>query len=110
MGCKPIHKMPIRERAKQFMPFSPLKGLEDAIVAQEMKVLKRPRASISSDQAEMLNRKMQEVQLGDEISLTHYEKGVYVTTFGKIEEINMTKQYIKTNGKNIMFSDIFDIM
>ena len=29
MPSKPKFKMPIEERAKQFMPFSALKGLED---------------------------------------------------------------------------------
>ena len=102
--------MPIRERAKQFMPFSPLKGLEDAIAAQEFKTLKRPRATISSDHEETLNRKLQDVYLGEEISLTHYEKGEYITTFGEVKEINTNNQYLKIKNKTVMFCDIFDVV
>ncbi len=110
MGRKPIHKMPISERAKQFMPFSPLKGLEDAIAKKEMEALKRPRAILSADAEELLNRKMQEIYTGDEITLVYYEKGVYVTTCGQVEEINTNNRYFKIKDKIIMFYDVFDIV
>lgn len=35
MASKPKHKMPIEDRAKQFMPFAALKGLPDALAAKE---------------------------------------------------------------------------
>ena len=110
MGCKPLHKMPIRERAKQFMPFSPLKGLEEAITAQERNLLKRPRATLSPDHEEVLNQKMQELYSGDYITLTHYENGVYITTCGEVEEINTTNRYFKIKDKFIMFCDVFDVV
>lgn len=38
MANKPKHKMPIEERAKQFMPFTALKGLPEALAAKEKTV------------------------------------------------------------------------
>lgn len=38
MANKPKHKMPIEERAKQFMPFAALKGLPEALAAREKTV------------------------------------------------------------------------
>lgn len=35
MASKPRNKMPIEERAKQFMPFAALKGLPEALAAKE---------------------------------------------------------------------------
>ena len=35
MASKPKNKMPIEERAKQFMPFAALRGLPDALAAKE---------------------------------------------------------------------------
>ncbi len=35
MGSKPKNKMPIADRAKQFMPFAALKGLPEALAARE---------------------------------------------------------------------------
>ncbi len=110
MGCKPLHKMPIKERAKQFMPFSPLKGLEEAIAQKEMEMLKRPRAIVSPDHEETLNTKMQDIYLGDEVTFTHYERGIYITTCGEVEEINLNNRYFKIKDKIIMFCDIFDIV
>ncbi len=38
MANKPRHKMPVEERAKQFMPFAALKGLPEALAAKEKTV------------------------------------------------------------------------
>ena len=35
MASKPKHKMPIEERAKQFMPFAALSGLPEALAKKE---------------------------------------------------------------------------
>lgn len=35
MGKRPAQRMPIEERAKQFMPFAALKGLNEALAAAE---------------------------------------------------------------------------
>ena len=50
MASKPKNKMPIEERAKQFMPFAALRGLPDALAAKE-KVLV-PRIELSPEMAE----------------------------------------------------------
>ena len=42
---RPKNKMPISERAKQFMPFSALKGLDEAIAKKEQEHLKNLEAN-----------------------------------------------------------------
>lgn len=39
MANKPRNKMPIEERAKQFMPFAALKGLPEALAAKERQIM-----------------------------------------------------------------------
>lgn len=39
MANKPGNKMPIEERAKQFMPFAALKGLPEALAAKEEQIM-----------------------------------------------------------------------
>ena len=39
MACKPKNKMPIADRAKQFMPFAALKGLPEALAAKGVREL-----------------------------------------------------------------------
>ncbi len=50
MASKPKSKMPVSERAKQFMPFSALKGLEEAI---EKKIQKHEANQPSSGKEQM---------------------------------------------------------
>ena len=50
MASKPKNKMPIDERAKQFMPFAALRGLPDALAAKE-KILV-PKMELSPEMEE----------------------------------------------------------
>lgn len=52
MANKPKHKMPIEDRAKQFMPFAALKGLPDALAAKEKVTV--PGIELSVEMAEKL--------------------------------------------------------
>ncbi len=44
MASRPKNKMPVQERAKQFMPFSALKGLDEAIAKIEEEHFKKLEA------------------------------------------------------------------
>ena len=56
MASKPKHKMPIEDRAKQFMPFAALKGLPDALAAKEKITV--PKVELSEEMAEESGRKI----------------------------------------------------
>ena len=58
MASKPKHKMPIEDRAKQFMPFAALKGLPEALAAKEKDTV--PKIELSGEMAEELDQKMHE--------------------------------------------------
>lgn len=47
MANKPRSKMPIEDRAKQFMPFAALKGLPEALAAKEKAV--SPKYELSKE-------------------------------------------------------------
>ena len=53
MACKPKHKMPVEDRAKQFMPFAALKGLPDALAARERIIV--PKTELSEEMAQELD-------------------------------------------------------
>lgn len=44
VGNKPREKMPLSKRAKQFMPFAALSGLDDALRQKEWEVEARQKA------------------------------------------------------------------
>ena len=47
MAAKPKYPMPVSQRAKQFMPFSALKGLEEALEKKERLALSKSLSSPS---------------------------------------------------------------
>ncbi|MCR5538944.1 MAG: hypothetical protein K6F13_06700 [Lachnospiraceae bacterium] len=74
MGNKPRGKMPVSERAKQFAPFSALRGLEEALELQEqLFVTANEPEHVTVDEAEynerMLSLKMITRLEGDEDKL-----------------------------------------
>ena len=56
MASKPKHKMPIEDRAKQFMPFAALKGLPEALAAKEKIAV--PKTELSMEKVEEPNQKI----------------------------------------------------
>ena len=90
MPKKPINKMPVSDRAKQFMPFSALKGLDEALRTKEKIVV--PKVELSPEMAEELDYKMHLLEKGK------------VTTI-----IYQTSRVIQIVNTKIRFDDIFDI-
>ena len=66
-------KMNREERAKQFMPFAALKGYPEALRKKEKVVV--PRAEVSEEYAEVLNRKVKKVKKNDMITVIYFSKG-----------------------------------
>ena len=62
MAAKPKNKMPIADRAKQFMPFAALKGLPEALAAKE-KILVQ-KVELSPEMEEELDRRMHLIRRG----------------------------------------------
>lgn len=61
MGTK-RKKMTIQERAKQFMPFSPLNGLQKALREKEESINKIERPQLSEDLIESINIKLKDLE------------------------------------------------
>ena len=109
MGVKPLAKMPVKERAKQFMPFSALKGLEDAIYKKEQQRLKVPKKILSEEQYEILNQTMREINEGEQIEICYYRNGKYHTCSGILETVDKQASHLTINGKEIMFNEVYNI-
>ena len=67
MGKKPKTRMDQTQRAKQFMPFAALKGLEEEIALAEFRPV--DKVEFCDDAAEELDRRLREVRPGDMVSL-----------------------------------------
>lgn len=108
MSSKPKHKMPIEERAKQFMPFSALKGLEEALAEKEKIVV--PKIELSEDSAMELDRKMHALGCGKITTIVYYNKKEYLKLTGMVAKIDQDNRILQIVNTKISFDDIYDIV
>lgn len=101
-------KMSREDRAKQFMPFAALKGYSDALRKKEKVVV--PRAEVSEEYAEVLDRKLRKVKKKDIITVIYFHNGEYMKKTGMVSRIDETARVLKIVNTKIGFDDIYDIV
>ena len=97
----------MENRAKQFIPFSALKGYEDALRAKEKVVV--PKIELSDEKKEELNRKLQQVQKNDMITVVYFHQNEYLQMEGMVSRIDKDARILKVVNTRIAFSDIYDL-
>ena len=107
MAEKARPSMPISNRAKQFAPFSALKGLEEAI--EEKRIKKTQRLTLTERQAEILNSRLARLSAGDTVYIMHYTRGGYIKRTVRVYDVDISKKAVVTDGENIFFEDIYAI-
>ena len=107
MAPKRQNKMPIEERAKQFMPFAALKGLPDAL-AQKEKVLV-PKIELSPEMEEELDRQMHLLSKGKMASVVYFHKGEYIKITGLVARMDETSRLLQIVNTKIRFEDILQV-
>lgn len=108
MAGKPKQKMSIEERAKQFMPFSALKGLNEALAEKEKIVV--PKIELSEDGAMELDRKMHSLERGKIATVVYYDKENYLKITGMVAKIDEDCRILQIVNTKIIFDDIYDII
>ena len=94
-------------RAKQFMPFTSLKGYFDLI--REEQRIKEPKKSLSEEGATVLSFKLNQVKKGMLVKITYYNVDAYETMEGIVSNFDDTFRNITVVKKMIPFDDILDI-
>lgn len=107
MASKPREKMPIEERAKQFMPFAALRGLPDAL-AQKEKVLV-PKIELSPEMEEELDRQMHRLAKGQMACVVYFHQGEYIKITGLVARIDETSRLLQIVNTKIPFEDILQV-
>lgn len=100
-------KMPRQERAKQFMPFSALKGYKEALRSKEKVVVSK--ADLSDEYKEELDRKLRLIQKNDIVTVVYYNKNEYIKISGMVSRIDKTSRILKIVNTKISFDDLYDI-
>jgi hypothetical protein len=99
--------MTTAERAKQFMPFSALKGLDVALAAKERIIVSK--IDLSEDMSELLNQKMHLVQKGTLLTVIYFDTDTYLQKTGMVTAIDETARILQVVDTKISFDDIYDL-
>ena len=101
--------MPVSERAKQFMPFSALTGLGKALELKERELMLTEKREPSEERAQKLNQCLNELEKGNEATVTYFSGGEYLTVSGVVTEMDKTRRRLAVGEVKIAFDDIYDI-
>lgn len=96
-------------RAKQFLPFDALKGLQEAL--REKEVEYEEKKDLSEDTLNNLNDKFNQIDNGSFVKITFYKNGKYSEIKGRVTNIDYIKKKIQINKEyNINICDIVSIL
>ena len=96
-------------RARQFLPFDALKGLQEAL--REKEVEYEVKRDLSEDCLNELNDKFNQIENGSLVKIKYYKSGKYSEIKGIVTNIDYIKKKIQINKKyNINICYIVNIL
>ena len=107
MANKPKEKMPISERAKQFAPFSPLKGLYRELEKKEK--IRVRKKELSDDLKEDIGFALSALQVGQIVTVVYYYDEEYIQITGMVSLIDTDKRILQIVKTLVPFEDIYMI-
>ena len=99
--------MPMADRAKQFMPFAALKGLEQALEEKEKIVV--DKIVLTEDSLDELNRKLIQLKIHDIVTIVYYCNKEYIKLTGMVSKITLSSRVLQIVNTKISFDDIYSI-
>lgn len=95
-------------RAKQFLPFDALKGLQEALREKEIEY--EDKKDLSEEALRELNDVFNKIENGSSVEIKFYKNIKYHKVKGIVTHIDFIKKKIQINENlNINISDIVDI-
>ena len=96
-------------RAKQFMPFDALKGLQEELAKREELHTRVEKSLLSEDIIKEISDVLIKLEIGSKVRIVFYRNGRYYELKGEILKINPTYKFLTTVSKKIYFDDIKEI-
>ena len=97
------------ERAKQFMGFDAMKGLQEALRDREERHSRVEKHDISEEQIEKNCGVLAKLSVGDVVSVECYRAFHDVTKRGRVMQLCIPFKYLIVGVDKIFFDDIYDI-
>ena len=102
------YKMPVSERAKQFMPFDALKGLQDALRLKEYKHEQTQMGELSEETIEEISKVLSSLNKGDIVEAEIFVDG-YKKTISGISKLKLETEEIIIGNNKINLNNILKI-
>ena len=106
MGYEKRIKMSREERAKQFLPFSAVRGLEEALEMKRQELFVDVPHVLLSDAEEEINDTLKSTVKGDVIEVEYFDGVKNTLVKGSVDYIKEKEGVISVEGKTIKFEII----
>lgn len=101
------------ERAKQFLPFDALKGLQEALREREKQLEYVEKVELSDEEIEKLSEKLQMLEIGSWVRVKYYCNKMYKEICGNVKIVDSIKKKliiaVENESLEIRFCNIFNI-
>lgn len=97
------------QRAKQFMPFDAMKGLQEALRDREERHARVEKHDISEEDQEQNSIVLSKLTNGSKAELNYYCHFHDVIRSGTITYISYAYKFLKLDEEKIFFDDIYSI-
>ena len=98
------------QRAKQFMPFDAMKGLQEALRDREERHSRVERHDISEEEQEQNSKVLCQMKNGSRVEVNYYCHFHDVVRSGTITAINIPYHFLILDDEKIFFEDIYKIV
>ena len=95
------------DRAKQFLPFDSLKGLQEELRKREERRTRQPKRLLSEERKEEISSTLLRLTKGAKIRIAFFLDGHYPEIEGEVSELNFPLKYLMLGNEKIFFDDIF---
>ena len=98
-----------KERAKQFMPFDAMKGLQEALRAKEEHHTRTEKHDVSPDDEKTNSKVLSDIRKGMKVSVDFWYAFHDINLEGTVTAINYAYRFLKVEKQKINFDDIYKI-
>lgn len=97
------------DRAKQFLPFDALKGLQEALREKEIEY--EEKIELSEESLKELENEFNKIEKGSYVKIRYYKNRQYIEINGIVTNIDYTRKKIQIDkSENINMCDIVNIL
>ncbi|MBE5784566.1 MAG: YolD-like family protein [Clostridiales bacterium] len=97
------------QRAKQFMPFDAMKGLQEALRDREERHARVERHEIPEEQQRENEAVIRRLKKGSIVSVDYYCRFHDVTHKGAVTAFSIPGRFLKLGNETVFFDDIYQI-